>query len=135
MPRPLARSATTGRTKGDLRDALPEYEAKFGAMHGAFRAAIEKLIDVAHLESYKSALKEEVTASVRLEPGVLTLYAVFEKDRPTHVTILEIYADRAAYEQHIKSSHFLKYKTGTEQMVKSLDLIDAIPLVPEMKIK
>jgi quinol monooxygenase YgiN len=93
------------------------------------------VIDVAHLESYKSALKEEVTASVRLEPGVLTLYAVFEKDRPTHVTILEIYADRAAYEQHIKSSHFLKYKTGTEQMVKSLDLIDAIPLVPEMKIK
>lgn len=93
------------------------------------------VIDPSQLETYKSALKEEVTASVRLEPGVLTLYAVSEKDRPTHITILEIYADRAAYEQHIKSPHFLKYKTGTEHMVESLDLIDTIPLVPDMKIK
>lgn len=93
------------------------------------------VIDPAHLEPYKSALEEEVTASIRLEPGVLTLYAVFERNRPTHLTILEIYADRAAYEQHIKSPHFLKYKAGTEHMVKSLELIDTIPLLPDMKIK
>jgi quinol monooxygenase YgiN len=93
------------------------------------------VIDPAHLEAYRSALMEEVNASVRLEPGVLTLYAVAEKDRPTHFTILEIYADRAAYEQHIKSPHFLKYKIGTEHMVKSLELIDTVPLVPGMRIK
>jgi 4-carboxymuconolactone decarboxylase len=93
------------------------------------------VIDPSQLEAYKAALKEEVSASVRLEPGVLTLYAVSEKDRPTHFTILEIYADRAAYERHIKSPHFLKYKTGTERMVQSLELIDTIPLVPDMKIK
>jgi 4-carboxymuconolactone decarboxylase len=93
------------------------------------------VIDPGHLDAYRSALKEEINASVRLEPGVLTLYAVAEKDRPTHLTILEIYADRAAYEQHIKSPHFLKYKTGTQHMVKSLELIDTVPLVPEMKIK
>ncbi len=50
------------------------------------------VIDPARLEAYKDALKEEVEASVRLEPGVLTLYAVSEKQRPTHFTILEIYA-------------------------------------------
>jgi quinol monooxygenase YgiN len=93
------------------------------------------VIDASQLEAYKAALKEEVTASVRLEAGVLTLYAVFEKERPTHVTILEIYADKAAYERHIKTPHFLKYKNGTEHMVKSLELIEGIPLVPEMKIK
>jgi quinol monooxygenase YgiN len=93
------------------------------------------VIDASQLEAYKAALKEEVTASVRLEAGVLTLYAVFEKERPTHVTILEIYADKAAYERHIKTPHFLKYKKGTEHMVKSLELIEGIPLVPEMKIK
>ncbi len=92
-------------------------------------------VDPSHLEAYRSALREEVSASVRLEPGVLTLYAVAEKERPTHFTILEIYADRDAYEAHIKSPHFLKYKTGTEHMVRSLELIDTIPLVPEMKIK
>ncbi len=93
------------------------------------------VIDPAKLEAYKAALKEEVEASVRLEPGVLTLYAVSEKQRPTHFTILEIYADLSAYEAHIKSPHFLKYKLGTEGMVTSLELIDTVPLVQGMKIK
>jgi len=97
---------------------------------------LEKLvIDAAQLGSYKAALKEEIEASVRLEPGVLTLYAVSEKEQPTHITILEIYASRAAYEKHIKMPHFLKYKTGTAEMVKSLELVETVPLVPSMKIK
>ena len=93
------------------------------------------IIDPAKLEAYKAALKEEVEASVRLEPGVLTLYAVSEKQRPTHFTILEIYANQSAYEAHVKSPHFLKYKLGTEGMVTSLELIDTVPLLQGMKIK
>jgi quinol monooxygenase YgiN len=93
------------------------------------------VIDEAQLKAYRAFLTEEVTESMRLEPGVRTLYAVSEKDRPTSFTILEIYADRAAYEAHIKSAHFLKYKTGTKDMVKSLELIDAVPLVADLKIK
>jgi quinol monooxygenase YgiN len=87
------------------------------------------VIDPSQLEAYRSALREEISASVRLEPGVL------ETDRPTHFTILEIYAGRVAYEKHIKNPHFLKYKSETERMVQSLELIDTIPLAPEMKIK
>ena len=93
------------------------------------------VVDSAQLENYKVALKEEVEASVRLEPGVLTLYAVSEKDNPSHFTILEIYADTNAYKAHIQTPHFLKYKTGTKDMVTSLELVDTVPLVPDMKIK
>ncbi|GAB2606463.1 putative quinol monooxygenase [Spirosoma areae] len=93
------------------------------------------VVNSAQLENYKAALKEEVEASVRLEPGVLTLYAVSEKDNPTHFTILEIYADTNAYKAHIQTPHFLKYKTGTKEMVQSLELVDTVPLVPGMKIK
>src|SRR6187399_1651200 len=85
-------------------------------------------IDATHLESYKSALKEEIEDSMRLEPGVLTLYAVFEKSRPNHLTILEIYANQEAYKTHIQTRHFLKYKTGTQHMVKKLELTDTDPL-------
>ena len=63
------------------------------------------------------------------------LYAVFEKEKPTSVTILEIYADTSAYKSHIQTPHFLKYKNGTANMVKSLELVETIPLIPEMKIK
>jgi len=93
------------------------------------------VIDSTQLESYKALLKEEIEASVRLEPGVLTLYAVAEKEHPNHITILEIYADTAAYKAHLQTPHFIKYKNGTKEMVKSLELIAADPLVPGMKIK
>src|SRR5438034_6785117 len=93
------------------------------------------VVDSTQLENYKAALKEEVETSVRLEPGVLTLYAVSEKDKPTHITILEIYADTVAYKTHLQTPHFINYKTGTKNMIKSLELVGTIPLVPGMKIK
>ena len=93
------------------------------------------VVDPAQLEAYKAALKEEIEASVRLEPSVLTLYAMQEKDNPTHITILEIYADSTAYRKHIQTPHFLKYKTGTKDMVKSLELVETVPLIPGMRIK
>jgi 4-carboxymuconolactone decarboxylase len=93
------------------------------------------VIDSAQLQRYNEFLKEGVETSVRLEPGVLTLFAVAEKERPTHITILEIYANDEAYKQHLQTTHFLKYKNGTKEMVKSLELVETIPLVPGMKIK
>lgn len=93
------------------------------------------VIDSSQLENYMAALKEEIEASVRLEPGVLTLYAVAEKNNPTHITILEIYADTNAYKAHLQTPHFIKYKAGTKEMVKSLELVETIPLIPGMKIK
>jgi quinol monooxygenase YgiN len=92
------------------------------------------VIDSAHLENYKAFLKEEIETSLRMEPGVLTLYAVAEKDKPTHITILEIYKDVDAYRAHIQTPHFLKYKNGTLHMVKSLELVETVPLLPEAKL-
>lgn len=93
------------------------------------------VVDSTRLVSYKALLKEEIEASIRKEPGVLTLYAVFERKRPNHLTILEMYATEAAYQAHVKTPHFLKYKQGTLAMVQELELIDTDPLIPELKIK
>ena len=79
-------------------------------------------IDPAQLESYKAALKEEIETSIRAEPGVLTLYAVSVKGYPNQIRIFENYANTAAYQAHLKTPHFLKYKTATQGMVKSLGL-------------
>jgi quinol monooxygenase YgiN len=93
------------------------------------------VIDSTQLDSYRAFLKEEIETSVRVEKGVLTLYAVAEKNKPTHITILEIYADTEAYKAHIQTPHFIKYKNGTKDMVRSLELVEADPLIPSMKIK
>lgn len=92
------------------------------------------VIDSAQLENYKAFLKEEIETSLRVEPGVLTLYAVSEKQKPTNITILEIYRDVEAYKAHIQTPHFIKYKTGTATMVKSLELAETVPLVTEVKV-
>ncbi|MDB5287390.1 MAG: Antibiotic biosynthesis monooxygenase [Mucilaginibacter sp.] len=81
-------------------------------------------VDPAQLEKYNTALKEQMTTAVSVEPGVLTYYAVADKSNPSHITILEIYADTAAYNSHIKTPHFKKYKDTVQGMVKSLELTD-----------
>lgn len=81
-------------------------------------------IDSNYVEEYNSILKEESRESIKLEPGVISIYPMYEKENPTQVRILEIYADRNAYESHLKTPHFQKYKTTTLKMVKSLKLID-----------
>ena len=86
-------------------------------------------IDPAYLDAYKAALKEAIDAAIRLEPGVLTLYAVSLRDDPTRIRIFETYADLDAYNAHIQSPHFLKYKNGTLHMIRSLTLIDTDPIL------
>lgn len=106
-------------------------DAEAGAVPGAERPMVriaEIEIDPLHLDAYKAILAEEQEASVRLEPGVLMLHSVAIADNPTHIRLLEVYANRSAYEAHLKAPHFIKYKTATETMVKSLTLIETTPI-------
>ena len=86
-------------------------------------------IEPSQVSAYRAALKEEIATSIRLEPGVLTLYAVSVKDQPSQVRIFETYRDQAAYESHLQTPHFKKYKAETQGMVKSLKLIETEPII------
>ncbi len=90
-------------------------------------------IDPGTLEAYRALLTEEIEASVALEDGVLSLNAVSIKDRPHVIRILEVYADKEAYEAHLRTPHFLKYKNETAGMVTSLTLVDVEPIVMRSK--
>lgn len=86
-------------------------------------------VDPAQIDAYKAILAEEQEASVRLEPGVLMLHSVAIADHQTSIRLLEVYADRAAYQAHIRSPHFQKYKSATEKMVLSLRLVETQPIL------
>ncbi|HJP63526.1 MAG TPA: putative quinol monooxygenase [Mucilaginibacter sp.] len=81
-------------------------------------------VDPAQLEKYNAALKEQMTTAIRVEPGVVSYYAVADKKDPSHITIFEIYADSAAYKAHVAAPHFKKYKETVQYMVKSLEITD-----------
>ena len=88
-----------------------------------------------YLEEYMKYAVEVGTVSLETEPGVLTMYAVADKENPCNITILETYASQEAYRSHIASEHFQKYKQATLHMVDSLLLDDVTPLNPNSKIK
>ena len=87
-----------------------------------------------YIDEYIKYAVEVGEVSLRTEPGVLTMYAVKDKENPCLVTIFETYSSKNAYEKHIASAHFQKYKKGTLHMVKSLQLCDQTPLNPANKI-
>ncbi|MDE7411049.1 MAG: antibiotic biosynthesis monooxygenase [Paramuribaculum sp.] len=87
-----------------------------------------------YLDEYMRYAIEVGTTSLATEPGVLTMYAVADKDNPCNITILETYSSRDAYKKHIASEHFQKYKQGTLHMVESLILDDVTPLNPNNRL-
>jgi quinol monooxygenase YgiN len=92
-------------------------------------------VDPAQLDTYNAAVKEHIETAIRIEPGVLALYAAAEKDEPTYVRVFEVYQDREAYLAHLQAPHFLKYKATTEKMVKSLELVPVAPVMLGTKSK
>ena len=97
-------------------------------MHRLYLQEAELDIDPAHLEDYKAAVTEQIETAVRTEPGVLALYAVFENENPTRVRVFEVYLDVEAYQSHLETAHFKKYKATVEKMVRSLKLIRTSPI-------
>ena len=88
-----------------------------------------------HLEAYLAAATEIQQKSLAEESGVLCLFPNQMKVDSTQFRILEIYASQEAYQHHIQTAHFQKYKQGTLHMVKSLKLQDLTPLDRETMSK
>ena len=81
-------------------------------------------VNINQLEKYKVALKEQMNTAIKVEPGVLSYTVVADKKDLSLITILEVYANLEAYQSHILTPHFKKYKDAVKDMVLSLELID-----------
>ena len=51
-----------------------------------------------------------------------------DRDDASRLRFFEIYADEAAYDAHLESPHFRKYRMTTDPMVRSRTLTDTIPI-------
>ena len=116
-------------TSRRLFDTVP---IKLGAKA---RLAASPLVRIAELEidpdqlpAYEAAVSEEIDESIRSEPGVLTIYAVALANKPSQLRFLEIYADEAAYRQHLESPHFKKYVQTTQPMIRARKLVATRPV-------
>ena len=120
----------------DPQDVFTNNAARLCGADIPVREYGERIVRLAEIEVYPEKLEEYMTfarevgvVSMATEPGVIGLFSMQDKADPCKVIILEVYADRKAYEAHIQTGHFRKYKEGTASMVKSLKLMDTHPLV------
>jgi quinol monooxygenase YgiN len=120
----------------DPHDVFTNNAARLCGAEIPVREYGERIVRLAEIEVYPEKLEEYMTfakevgvVSMATEPGVIGLFSMQDKADPCKVYILEVYADRKAYEAHIQTGHFRKYKEGTASMVKSLKLMDTHPLV------
>ena len=101
-------------------------------------ATANMIVRIAEIEVYPKYLQEYLAfanevdrLSIEREPGVICLYPMQSVEDSCQIRILEIYASEKAYQQHLKTPHFQKYKQGTLHMVKDLKLPTMKPLDPE----
>ena len=128
-----ARLAAHGLSPEDI---LTNNAARLFGADIPFREYGERVVRLAQieihpecLEEYLTFAKEVGTVSMATEPGVIGLFSMQDKSDPCKVYILEVYADRDAYQTHLQTAHFKKYKEGTAEMVKSLELMDTNPMI------
>lgn len=107
-----------------------------GAADGGIVVRIAELeVDPAYRDTFISVVKEEMDEAVRVEEGVLAIYAVAEKDNPSRLRFFEIYASDEAYRAHLESPHFLRYVATTKPMILSRVLIETLPIRLSSKMK
>ncbi len=99
--------------------------------------SVDMLVRISEIEVYPRYLQDYLSfaltvgeTSVREEPGVIAIFPMVQQRDSCQIRIIEIYANMEAYRHHITTTHFQTYKQGTLHMVKSLDLVDMIPMNP-----
>ena len=85
-------------------------------------------VDPQRLAEFKTVLEQSVSISVRVEPGVYTLYAVALKAHPNRFLVFEMYKDEATYAAHRETPHFRTFFEATQTMVTSRTFLDVDPV-------
>lgn len=80
------------------------------------------------LEAFRTLIDENATMSCATEAGCRRFDVIEPKTGTDRVVLYEIYDDRAAFEEHVKSAHFRSFDAASkalvaEKIVSDYDLV------------
>lgn len=67
---------------------------------------------------FRRLVDENASASVREEPGCRRFDVLEPPDEKNRVLLYEIYDDRAAFEAHLKTAHFMSFNRASAALVE-----------------
>jgi autoinducer 2-degrading protein len=83
-----------------------------------------------HIERYKEEIVADAIGSVRDEPGCLRFDVSVDTSDPTVLYFYEVYRDEAAFGEHTRAPHFIKYRDATQGMAEESVVHRATLLFP-----
>ena len=129
-------SVASAQPSADMGKTLVVYYSFTGNVSTIVSQLTQQIsADIAEVKPAEEGLdyaNEVDRLSVEREPGVVCLFPMQTAADSCQIRILEIYASDEAYQSHLKTDHFQRYKQGTAHMVKSLSLPAMQPLDPAM---
>lgn len=78
-------------------------------------------------QAFKDVVLPEMAQSLKVEDGVLAMYAAIDKEKSNRWYFYEIYASQTAYEAHRNTPHFRDYLKHTADMTIYKEAIAVIP--------
>ncbi len=76
------------------------------------------------LDPFIALIKENARKSLAEEPGCQRFDVLVQRGVPDHILLYEIYKNRAAFEDHLKSRHFVEFNVASAPYVKDKKVIE-----------
>lgn len=80
-----------------------------------------------HASEFKQIVMEEMEQSVKVENGVLAIYAANDAKQSNKWYFFEVYANEAAFQSHRNTPHFQRYLKEAGGMLADRTLYDITP--------
>lgn len=81
-----------------------------------------------HQQAFKNIVLAEMSDSLKLEDGVLAMYAATDAKNENRWYFYEIYASEADYQRHRQTPHFRGYIEQTSEMTTAKESIPVVPV-------
>lgn len=84
-----------------------------------FVITVEFTVKAAHVAEFRSAMLEQARNSLAKESGCRQFDVCFDPKDEGRVFLYEIYDDEAAFQEHLKSPHFLDFDATVKDWTAS----------------
>jgi autoinducer 2-degrading protein len=95
------------------------YKLGQGAFMGRFVITVDFEVHEGNLPEFMPLMLDNAEKSLTLEPGCDRFDVLVPDGGSHHVFLYEIYKDKAAFDTHLKTSHFLEFNQRSSLLIKS----------------
>jgi quinol monooxygenase YgiN len=78
-------------------------------------------------DRFIEAMLDDARGSVRKEPGCVRFDVVQDEERPDRIYLYEVYTDRAAFDAHTQTPHFLRWRDTVKEWFASPPVVGKGP--------